>query len=313
LATPAVPPSISTTPQTVTPQIAGLNPPLQFAEPLKSPGQFGIPTVGQDNAQVLTTMSTPSFSTNSSDTQQTVNALTQQLVSPATGSVHQPRQSETQASIVAGLAHAQHLSTGSELPADTSILPSALLSAGTNDLLLRPIERSSRKTFGLPTGAGSEGTWRATDVLAGSSMMVSPPLVDSTGQSPESMVASTVSYWAAQGIQNAELKFDGFDEPVQVSISLNGDEARVVFRTDQPEIRQLLEGASAQLKDMLGGEGLVLSGVSVGSSGQNEGGAQGQREHPEAPRASIPIPVGTPVKRGQGLNTSVGQAVDLFV
>jgi flagellar hook-length control protein FliK len=123
-----------------------------------------------------------------------------------------------------------------------------------------------------------------------------------------------VSYWVTQGVQNAQLKLDGFGgTPVEVSISLKGDEAHIDFRTDQPEIRQILEGAVAQLKDLLTSEGLVLSGVSVGSSGQDGAGAQEQRNRPGTRQATITTPDVAPTESRPRVNPSVGRAVDLFV
>jgi flagellar hook-length control protein FliK len=139
-------------------------------------------------------------------------------------------------------------------------------------------------------------------------------MADPTMLSVESKVADTVSYWVTQGVQNAELKLDGFGgQPVEVSISLKGDEAHIGFRTDQPEIRQMLEGAVAHLKDLLSGEGLVLSGVSVGTSGQDGAGAQEQRNRPGTRQATITSTDVVPTESRQRVNQSVGRAVDLFV
>jgi flagellar hook-length control protein FliK len=139
-------------------------------------------------------------------------------------------------------------------------------------------------------------------------------MADPATLSLESMVADTVSYWVAQGVQNAELKLDGFGgQPVEVSITLKGDEAHIGFRTDQPEIRQILEGAVAHLKDLLTSEGLVLSGVSVGTSGQDGTGAQEQRNRPGTRQATITTTETAPTESRQRANPAVGRAVDLFV
>ena len=77
-----------------------------------------------------------------------------------------------------------------------------------------------------------------------------------------------VSWWMAHRSQGAELKLDlPGGQPVSVSVQVQGNEAQVAFRSDHPEARQWLNAAMPQLKEMLGNEGLMLSGSSVGQSG----------------------------------------------
>ena len=107
---------------------------------------------------------------------------------------------------------------------------------------------------------------------------------------------------------------DGFgDKPVEVNISLKGDEAHIGFRTDQPEIRQILEGAVAHLKDLLTSEGLVLSGVSVGTSGQDGSAAQDQRNRPGTRQATLVTTDTLPAEGLHRVNKSAGRALDLYV
>jgi flagellar hook-length control protein FliK len=61
---------------------------------------------------------------------------------------------------------------------------------------------------------------------------------------------------------------------------MHGNEAHVAFRTDELQTHSLLEGAGAQLKDMLLREGVVLAGVSVGTSGTNDGKGGDRRARP---------------------------------
>lgn len=96
----------------------------------------------------------------------------------------------------------------------------------------------------------------------------------STPLSSSADVADQVSYWVAQGVQNAEMTVEGANaERVHVSISLSGNEARVELRADQAMTREMLANASSHLKDLLDSQGLVLSGFTVSSS--NSGGAGG--------------------------------------
>jgi flagellar hook-length control protein FliK len=132
--------------------------------------------------------------------------------------------------------------------------------------------------------------------------------------SPESAVAEQVTYWVSQGIQNAQLKLEGFGaEPVEVNISLKGQEAQIDFRTDQPEVRQMLEGALTQLKETLAREGLVLSGVSVGSSGQEGAGAQDRRQQPNARQTTVVVNEAGSTVSLQRASPAAGRALDIFV
>lgn len=138
--------------------------------------------------------------------------------------------------------------------------------------------------------------------------------VGTSQPAPETAVADQVSYWISQGIQNAELTFDGADaQPVQVSISLSGNEAHVAFRTDQLETRHLLTGAAEHLKDLLQSQGMVLSGLSVGSSGAGGANARERRAPSEGRQNTArPAPEVAAV-HPTAPKGNTGRAVDLFV
>ena len=96
------------------------------------------------------------------------------------------------------------------------------------------------------------------------------------------------AYWMSGDMKNAEMKLDGFGEsPVEVSISVHGNQTHVAFRTDEIQTRLALEDAGATLKDMLSKEGLDLMGVSVGTSGSGGDGAQGRRPRADSGLAQI--------------------------
>ena len=138
--------------------------------------------------------------------------------------------------------------------------------------------------------------------------------VDASQPAPEAAVADQVSYWISQGIQNAELTFDGADaQPVQVSISLSGNEAHVEFRTDQLETRDLLTGSAAHLKDLLQSEGMVLSGLSVGSSGAGGTNARERRAPTEERQNTSRAAPEVAAVRPTAPKGSSGRSVDLFV
>lgn len=224
-----------------------------------------------------------------------------------------------QSAVAATVADARALQQAArvDLVASEPALSGALVSSEIGDALLKPAQRSGNKFSVLPGGGGLEGAWGHQALPAGSRVNASVVPAGASTHSFESMVADTVSYWVTQGVQNAELKLDGFGgEPVEVKISLKGDQAHIGFRTDQPEIRQMLEGALAHLKEALKSEGLVLSGVSVGASGQNGAGAQEQRNRPDMRQTGLAslLTTGPALTPGQPrVNLAVGRALDLFV
>ena len=193
----------------------------------------------------------------------------------------------------AGMQQAGRADPAASEPALSGALLSgegALLSSEIGDALLKPVQRSANKFSGLSANAGMEGSWGHQALLAGNSCQY----VCCAGQSVDAVA------WADGGRHGEllgdargskrELKLDGLGgETVEVKISLKGDQAHIGFRTDQPEIRQMLEGALAHLKEALKSEGLVLSGVSVGASGQDGSGRRSSAIAPASVRQARPV------------------------
>ncbi len=127
-------------------------------------------------------------------------------------------------------------------------------------------------------------------------------------------VAEKVHYWITRGVQNAQLQLDAFGGgSVEVRILVQGNEAQVEFRSDQPDARKMLQDSMAHLKDMLKGGGLELAGGFVGSSAQQGGGA---RERPaDAPhsRTSLVMPEARSPAAGATPARVPGRTVDIFV
>ena len=200
-----------------------------------------------------------------------------------------------------------------DLVAQEPTLSGALVASGLSSETLSPTARPPGRSFSGVAATGLEGSFAQYALSPGASTDAASA---ATGPvlSPESAVAEQVTYWVSQGIQNAQLKLEGFGaEPVEVNISLKGQEAQIDFRTDQPEVRQMLEGALTQLKETLAREGLVLSGVSVGASGQDGSGAQERRQQPEARQTTVlPHEAGATVGL-QRSTPSAGRALDVFV
>lgn len=113
------------------------------------------------------------------------------------------------------------------------------------------------------TEAGSPGSGTdAQQAVAGASVMT-----------PDEWLAATTPAVNSHGVQKAELTLDAFGAPVDVQISLSGNDAQVSFQSDQADTRAALVGAVSDLQNLLQQEGLVLSGVTVGGSGAQGNGA----------------------------------------
>jgi len=131
-------------------------------------------------------------------------------------------------------------------------------------------------------------------------------------------VAEQVSYWVSHNVQNAEMKLDGLGaSPVEVSIHVQGNEAQISFRSDEAATRGVLESAGAHLKDMLQRDGLVLTGVFVGSSGSGDagGGDSGSERRARQPfRQGVLAPLAlASVPAARSGQAASGRSVDLFV
>jgi flagellar hook-length control protein FliK len=130
----------------------------------------------------------------------------------------------------------------------------------------------------------------------------------------DTYVAEKVAYWISNDVQNAEMKLDGIgDKPVEVSIRMQGNEAHIAFRSDELQARAALENASIHLKDMLQREGLVLSGVSVGTAGAGDSNGQERQSRQGARQASVVSVQPASADRASVAGRASGAALDLFV
>lgn len=212
-------------------------------------------------------------------------------------------------------ARAQTLAT-SKMP-DITLLPSSPLAALTQAGVVTPPRREEvfRERSVFRSGVTESGPLM---------QMSAPGALNSTSVATPRDLAPTdvlateqVAYWSSNDVQNAELKLGGKgDTPVEVSIRMQGNEAHVAFRTDELHARAALENASVHLKDLLQSEGLVLTGVSVGSTGAGDAGNAGNQERP--PRqgvrsASVTSIQSASVGGGRPVGQTAGRTLDLFV
>ena len=189
----------------------------------------------------------------------------------------------------------------------------ALVLSGASDILVRSHERTASKSANGMPGSGVDGAFGQSFATSNGRTDSSFEVTAPSAMVPEGAVAETVSYWVTQGIQSAELKLDGFGgDPVEVSISLNGDQAQIEFRTDQADVRLALEGATSHLKEVLSMEGLNLTGVSVGSSGR-DGSQRNEQRQATPPRQASFVRIETVAQTTSRVTTSsVGRSLDVF-
>lgn len=170
---------------------------------------------------------------------------------------------------------------------------------------------------GQPGSNGGAGVGVASATQEAGAVDGAPTFSDANPMAAEEQVADQVAYWVNQKTQNAEMTLQRDGQPVEVSVSLSGNEAHVSFRSDQAETRALLDQSMAQLSEMLRAQGLVLSGMSVGTSAQGgsganaEGGQPGAREGARQAQVVSKAPAGTSsLVRGA---VASDRAVDIFV
>lgn len=197
--------------------------------------------------------------------------------------------------------------------------------AGADSLLAGVVAaRGSEAAPGGRPGEGNAGGGGWSDGAAGMSPLEpgntdnTAVFVDPAAAGAEEQVADQVAYWVNQKTQNAELTLNRDGQPVEVSVSLSGNEAHVTFRSDQAQTREMLDQSMAQLRDLLRSEGLVLSGMSVGTSARDgagpQGGDAGQSRGRDGARqaqvlSSAPVGTASLARDGSGPDRSV----DIFV
>ncbi|MDV7398932.1 flagellar hook-length control protein FliK, partial [Arthrospira platensis SPKY1] len=93
-----------------------------------------------------------------------------------------------------------------------------------------------------------------------------------------------VSLWAAGQTRKASLHLEaGLREALEVDVSLNGDKAQLVFRTDDAQARDAIKAHAYQiLSEMLSQAGIGLDSLSVGGRDAGQRGEPGQEGRQQA-------------------------------
>ncbi len=141
-------------------------------------------------------------------------------------------------------------------------------------------------------------------------------------------IVDQIGWWLAQNAGSAEFSIDmPGGQPLSVSVQVRGNEAQLIFRSDQPELRQLIGQALPQLKESFVQEGLLLAGASVsaqaGGADHGNHGGQAQpvpyhtsgRPHGAEERATAavaPAPASAAAGRRAPFGAA-GRSLDLYV
>jgi len=214
-------------------------------------------------------------------------------------------------SVVANAGNEQAAAKG---PAPTPDPAASLQLTKALEPILAPLLAKQDKQAERASSKNVEPTYGGT-TLGVSSPDFSASAAPTAAMAPDMQVAEQVSYWVSHNVHNAEMKLDGLGaSPVEVSIQLQGKEAQISFRSDEAATRAVLESAGTHLKDMLQRDGLVLTGVSVGSSGSGDAGnsSEGRARQGARQTAIAPLQVAA-VETGRRLAVPAGRSVDLFV
>jgi flagellar hook-length control protein FliK len=92
----------------------------------------------------------------------------------------------------------------------------------------------------------------------------------------DNQVGQKIVWMVAGGEQTASLTLNPPDlGPMQVVLSVNGDQASVAFSANQQEVRNALENALPRLREMMGESGLSLGSATVSAGMPDQRQAQG--------------------------------------
>lgn len=156
----------------------------------------------------------------------------------------------------------------------------------------------SRAVAQEPIGAAAPGI-DSTQSVPGTEGASSGSWQDGSADA-QAQLAEDVAWWASQQTQSAALTLDADGQPVQVQVTLNGDQAHIVFHSDEAQARQLLDANVDDLRALLDAQGLQLAGVTVGQSGAGAQGRAGQGNGSGQPGADM--------RRGQARVAAAGEA-----
>jgi flagellar hook-length control protein FliK len=122
----------------------------------------------------------------------------------------------------------------------------------------------------------------------------------------DSQLGQKIVWMAGSGEQTASLTLNPPDlGPLQVVLSVTGDQASVAFSASQQEVRHALESSLPRLREMMGESGIALGNATVSAGMPDQRQAQGDNHPGGTPRGAAGTPGGA---AGTGVD-SVAPAV----
>lgn len=129
----------------------------------------------------------------------------------------------------------------------------------------------------IPTaGAAVTGASGANAVISDPKLTANPIMQFSVTQSVNTPswgneVTDKVMWMASQGLSEAEIQLDPPElGPLQARVTVNQDQAQVVFTSHSAQVREALDQQATRLREMFAGEGLDLTNVDVSDQQTNE-------------------------------------------
>lgn len=159
----------------------------------------------------------------------------------------------------------------------------------------------------------------ATAAAQGTSEPTPPPAITGTINSPHwTQDFGTHVVWLAKNDQQvAQININPPQlGPIQITLSINGDQTSAAFASPHPEVRQAIQDSLPQLRDMFSNAGISLGQANVGTQlpsqnretpfqFANEARSNGENAILSPDSHASANPAGMPIQRGRGL-------VDLF-
>jgi flagellar hook-length control protein FliK len=177
---------------------------------------------------------------------------------------------------------------------------------------LNPGNSGSTPAFATALAAAANGT-------AAPPQQTHPPAITSALNSPNwtQDFGSRVVWLAKNDQQVAQININPPQlGPIQITISINGDQTSAAFASPHPEVRQAIQDSLPQLREMLSNAGISLGQANVGTQlpsqnreaayqFANEARSSGENAILSPDSHASSSPAGIPIQRGRGL-------VDLF-
>lgn len=163
----------------------------------------------------------------------------------------------------------------------------------------------SKNTVGLEAllsggGTGQRLTEQAVQASTASQNAQNNP-------APEPQAQENLRFWLQGDQQRGEVVVQRDGKPLRVQVQMRGNQAHVVFRSDEAEVRTQLDAGLAQLGDLLAQQGLALAGAQVQSEAQPGQSHNAAPYEGKAHQGRVQVAVAASAVAGAAENANAGQ------